>query len=59
MLSNHELPYVGRFACDWLRLATTDPDTVHSTMLRPAAAFAQSAEAERSASGPGLGVGAQ
>jgi hypothetical protein len=25
MLSNHELPYVGRFACDWHRLATTDP----------------------------------
>ena len=36
MLSNHELPYVGRFACDWLRLATTDPDTAHSTMVRPA-----------------------
>src|SRR5579871_4445661 len=25
MLSNHGLPYVGRFACDWLRLSTTDP----------------------------------
>ena len=25
MLSNHEVPYVGRFACDWHRLATTDP----------------------------------
>ncbi len=25
MLSNHELPYVGRFACDWPRLSTTDP----------------------------------
>jgi hypothetical protein len=25
MLSNHKLPYVGRFACDWPRLATTDP----------------------------------
>src|SRR4029077_18453942 len=25
MLSNHGLPYVGRFACDWHRLATTDP----------------------------------
>src|ERR1700674_306250 len=30
MLSNHELPYVGRFACDWLRLATTDPDATHT-----------------------------
>jgi len=29
MLSNHELPYVGRFACDWLRLATTDPHAAH------------------------------
>ena len=29
MLSNHELPYVGRFACDWLRLATTDPHVAH------------------------------
>ena len=35
MLSNQELPYVGRFACDWLRLATTDPDATHTTMLRP------------------------
>src|SRR5579863_8303648 len=25
MLSDHESPYVGRFACDWHRLATTDP----------------------------------
>lgn len=24
MISNNELPYVGRFACDWHRLATTD-----------------------------------
>ena len=29
MLSNHGLPYVGRFACDWHRLATTDPHTAH------------------------------
>jgi hypothetical protein len=29
MLSNHKLPYVGRFACDWHRLATTDPDASH------------------------------
>ena len=35
MLSNHELPYVGRFACDWLRLATTDPDAAHTSMVRP------------------------
>ena len=34
MLSNHELPYVGRFACDWLRLATTDPDAAHTMMVR-------------------------
>ena len=25
MLSNHKLPYVGRFACGWHRLSTTDP----------------------------------
>ena len=25
MLGNHGLPYVGRFACGWRRLATTDP----------------------------------
>jgi hypothetical protein len=35
MLSNQELPYVGRFACDWLRLATTDPGATHTRMLRP------------------------
>ena len=29
MLSNHGLPYVGRFACDWHRLATTDPHESH------------------------------
>ena len=29
MLSNQVLPYVGRFACDWHRLATTDPLRVH------------------------------
>ena len=34
MLSNHELPYVGRFACDWLRLATTDPQTAHPASVR-------------------------
>src|SRR5579864_9245520 len=35
MLSNHELPYVGRFACDWLRLATTDPDATHLRQRTP------------------------
>ncbi len=25
MLSDHKSPYVGRFACDWHRLSTTDP----------------------------------
>jgi len=35
MLSNHELPYVGRFACDWLRLATTDPHAAHQCSVRP------------------------
>jgi len=29
MLSDHESPYVGRFACDWHRLATTDPRAAH------------------------------
>src|SRR4051812_32653472 len=32
MLSNHGLPYVGRFACDWLRLATTDPHAAHDAV---------------------------
>ena len=36
MLSNHELPYVGRFACDWLRLATTDPHAAHAFECTPA-----------------------
>jgi len=35
MLSNHKLPYVGRFACDWLRLATTDPHAAHPGSVRP------------------------
>ncbi len=35
MLSNHELPYVGRFACGWHRLATTDPGATHVGSLRP------------------------
>ena len=29
MLSNDKLPYVGRFACGWHRLATTDLDCLH------------------------------
>ena len=32
MLSNHGLPYVGRFACDWHRLATTDPHAAHGSV---------------------------
>jgi hypothetical protein len=36
MLSNHKLPYVGRFACDWPRLATTDPHAARkSTSAKP------------------------
>lgn len=31
MLSNDGLPYVGRFACDWHRLSTTDP---HAAMAQ-------------------------
>jgi hypothetical protein len=47
MLSNHELPYVGRFACDWLRLATTDPDAAHTTMVRrPGSEVPELADAE-------------
>ena len=30
MLSNEELPYVGRFAYGWPRLATTDPHAAHT-----------------------------
>jgi len=33
MLSNQKLPYVGRFACDWLRLSTTDPDAARTSNL--------------------------
>src|SRR5271170_2479253 len=29
MLSDHKSPYVGRFACDWPRLSTTDPHAAH------------------------------
>ena len=35
MLSNHGLPYVGRFACDWRRLSTTDPHTATRWECRP------------------------
>jgi len=36
VLSNNKLlPYVGRFACDWHRLATTDPHPIHAPMVRP------------------------
>ena len=35
MLSNHGLPYVGRFACDWRRLSTTDPHTATRSECRP------------------------
>jgi hypothetical protein len=30
MLSDHKSPYVGRFACDWPRLSTTDPHAAHA-----------------------------
>ena len=32
MLSDHKSPYVGRFACDWPRLSTTDP---HAALVHP------------------------
>src|SRR6202453_3837749 len=32
MLSDHKSPYVGRFACDWPRLSTTDP---HAALGHP------------------------
>ena len=32
MLSDHKSPYVGRFACDWPRLSTTDP---HAALRHP------------------------
>jgi hypothetical protein len=35
MLSNHKLPYVGRFACDWPRLATTDPHAAQAQCRAP------------------------
>jgi len=38
MLSNHKLPYVGRFACDWPRLATTDPHAARDKCTPPGAA---------------------
>ena len=43
MLGNHELPYVGRFACDWPRLATTDPHAARATRLPRAGARARGA----------------
>src|SRR6516165_6976944 len=36
MLSDHKSPYVGRFACDWPRLSTTDPHAARPRMLTPA-----------------------
>ena len=36
MLSNHRLPYVGRFACGWRRLATTDPPKPRGQVTRRA-----------------------
>jgi len=41
MLSNHGLPYVGRFACDWHRLATTDPHEAHVAVYESPAAGAR------------------
>ena len=40
MLSDHKSPYVGRFACDWPRLSTTDPHAArrHPTPGRSPAA---------------------
>ena len=38
MLSDHKSPYVGRFACDWPRLSTTDPHAALGGILRPGAA---------------------
>src|ERR1700734_2237845 len=38
MLSDHKSPYVGRFACDWHRLSTTDPHAALGRILRPGAA---------------------
>ena len=34
MLSDHKSPYVGRFACDWPRLSTTDPHAAHVEWYR-------------------------
>jgi hypothetical protein len=50
MISNQGLPYVGRFACGWHRLSTTDPlrVQVHRTGPRPA----------RPGGGPDRGAGA-
>jgi hypothetical protein len=35
MLSDHKSPYVGRFACDWPRLSTTDPHAARDHVRPP------------------------
>jgi hypothetical protein len=49
MLSDHKSPYVGRFACDWPRLSTTDPHAAHPN----ATAGARRAGYRRAARGRG------
>ena len=47
MLGNHGLPYVGRFACGWRRLATTDPPGSRGLRLVCGGAVRRSARRRR------------
>jgi len=59
MLGNHGLPYVGRFACGWPRLSTTDPSGSHPrpvgvphSRLAPAVVVHVKEQAQNSCDGP-------
>ena len=55
MLSDHKSPYVGRFACDWPRLSTTDPHAARAhARARPALLLLDGSGAPtRNTAGPG------
>ena len=57
MLSNHGLPYVGRFACDWPRLSTTDPRTATRWECRPGHGDRSAARGRRAGGGDDVDLG--
>src|SRR5580658_7123247 len=55
MLSDHKSPYVGRFACDWPRLSTTDPHAAPGHPTPGRALLPRDARARRARGGAGAG----